>query len=81
MNGLGFFVSSRNRVYKNLYGTIDNLVRGLEVIYDECDTEILERVLQSLSHTYNQALKALGRNDFNARHSGIRNRRRQRVLD
>ena len=42
-----------SRVWKERFGTIDDLVKGVQRLFGEYDSETLERVRQSLFKRYN----------------------------
>ena len=77
INDLGFFASLNSRVWKERFGTIDDLVEGVQRLFGAYDSATLERVWQSLFQRYNQVLAGLGRNDFEVEHTKARKRQRE----
>ena len=72
INDLGFFASLKSRVRKESFGTIDDLVEGLQRSFGAYDSKTPERVWQSLFKRYNQVLEGLGGNDFEVEYTKTR---------
>ena len=44
INDLGFFASLKSRVWKERFGTIDDLVKGIQRLFGAYDSETLGRM-------------------------------------
>lgn len=50
---------------------IDEMVKGIRAMFAEYDSEVIERVSQSLFKMHNQVQRARDGNDFEVEHMGV----------
>lgn len=65
VDDLGLSASLENSVWAMSCGTIDELVETIFGLHAKYEGDTLEHVWQGFFRIYNQALRALGNNDFN----------------
>lgn len=68
VNNLGSFSAVKNRIWKEGYRSMDKMVEGARVIFAEYDSEVLERVWQSIFKIYSQVLRIRSGNEFEVKH-------------
>lgn len=66
----------KSRVWNERFRSIEEMVPGIERLFDEYDADAVGRVWQGLFEWYHQVLGALGGNDFDVRHGGIATNRK-----
>ena len=81
INDLGFFCSLKSRVWQRRFETLEDMARGVKVMFDEYDAQTLERMWQSLFKRYNQVSGALGKNDFEVVHAQTEQKQKTGILE
>lgn len=73
------FVSLKSRVWRERYNTIDDLVKGMNAMYDEYDAEPLREDMAEPLQNIQSSVENAGGNDFNVEYTGIWKRHREGV--
>lgn len=80
ISDLGLLASLKRRVWRERFGTIFDLVDGIQRLFGEYDLKILQRVWHSLFESYNQVLLWLGWNELEVDHTKSRKWQRGDIL-
>ena len=62
------------------FGTVKEMVDGVEWLFEVGDKETLERERQGLFKRYNRVLRAMGGSDFEVEHTGTKQRQKKGKL-